>query len=144
MQAQNYKNHRRFVFGFHLVSGLSIIALLIGSFVNLFTSLHDPGNRYSASLICLIAVVLCLLFAYIRVFPLKVQDRAIRAEENLRHLALTGKLLDSRLRISQVIALRFASDEELVALAKKAADEGMDNDAIKREIRNWRADHRRA
>jgi hypothetical protein len=85
-----------------------------------------------------------LLYWYIRSFPLKAQDRAIRAEENLRHYVLTGKLLDSRLRISQVIALRFASDDEFVALAKKAAEEGLNNDAIKREIRTWRADHHRA
>ena len=53
------------------------------------------------------------------VFAVGAQDRAIRAEENLRHFALTGKLLDKRLRKSQVIALRFADDDEFVLLQKK-------------------------
>ena len=47
-----------------------------------------------------------------RVYPLKAQDRAIRADENLRHFAMTGKLLDPRLTVKQVVALRFASDGE--------------------------------
>ena len=144
MQQQKYENHRRLVIGFHLIASFAILALLIGSIVNLFRSIHDQSNLYSASLICLVALIFCLLYVYIRVFPLKVQDRAIRAEENLRHFALTGKLMDSRLRISQIIALRFASDEEFIILAKKAAEDGLNNEAIKREIRIWRADHHRA
>jgi hypothetical protein len=144
MQQQKYENHRRLVIGFHLIASFAILALLIGSIVNLFRSIHDQSNLYSASLICLVALIFCLLYVYIRVFPLKVQDRAIRAEENLRHFALTGKLIDSRLRISQIIALRFASDEEFIILAKKAAEDGLNNEAIKREIRIWRADHHRA
>jgi hypothetical protein len=143
MQAQNYQNHKQRVIGFHIISSFAILALLIGSLVNLYNSLHDHGNLYSASLICLVAVIFCLLYVFIRTFPLKAQDRAIRAEENLRHYVLTGKLLDGRLGISQIIALRFASDEEFVALAKKAAEEGLNNADIKREIRNWRPDQHR-
>ena len=75
-----------------------------------------------------------------RGFALKAQDRAIRAEENLRHYVLTGKLLDKQLRMGQIIALRFASDEELPALAQKAAEENLSNKQIKAAIRNWRAD----
>lgn len=142
MKIQHYKNHRRLVPGFHIVTLLAILVLLIGSFVNLFHS--SAGNLYSASLICLIAVILGLLFWFIRSFPIKVQDRAIRSEENLRHFALTGKLLDARLKINQVNALRFASDEEFVHLAKKAADEGLSGNEIKKQISNWRADHHRA
>ncbi len=53
---------------------------------------------------------------------------------------LTGKLPDSRLSIRQIIGLRFASDDELVALAKRAADENLSEDEIKRAIKNWKAD----
>ena len=144
MQAQTYENHTRWVIGFHFISSAAILALLVGSVVNLIRSLQNHHNLFSAALICLVAVIFCLLYLYIRYFPLKVQDRAIRAEENLRHYVLTGKLLDSRLRISQIIALRFASDDELADLSKKAAEEGLNNDAIKREIRKWRPDHHRA
>ncbi|HXB43007.1 MAG TPA: DUF6526 family protein [Puia sp.] len=141
MNMQNYKNHRRLVPGFHIVTGLPILVLLIGSIVNLLHSGHR--NLYSASLICLVAVILGLLFWWVRSFPLIAQDRAIRAEENLRHFALTGKLLDHRLQLSQVIALRFAPDEEFVNLAKKAADEGLNSAEIKKEIREWKGDYHR-
>src|SRR5882724_7186312 len=103
MKVQNYKTHRRFLIGFHVITSLLIIALLGGSVVNL---LHTGNNElYSASLICLIAIILVLFFVFVRSFPLKAQDRAIRAEENLRHFVLSGKLLDRRLRTSQIIAL---------------------------------------
>jgi hypothetical protein len=74
---------------------------------------------------------------------LKAQDRAIRAEESLRHFVLTGKPLDSRLRTGQIVALRFASDAEFPALAQKAAEEGLSSKEIKQSIQNWRADHYR-
>ena len=66
-----------------------------------------------------------MIFWYAREFAVGAQDRAILAQENLRHLALTGKLLDKRLRKSQVIALRFADDTEFLLLAEKAANENM-------------------
>jgi len=75
-----------------------------------------------------------------RIFALKAQDRAIRAEENFRHFVISGKPLDPRLNVRQVIALRFASDAEFVALARRAADESMPADAIKRAVKNWRED----
>ncbi len=142
MQSQNYKNHRRFVPGFHVLTFVLITAYLVGSIINLVHS--DKSNLYSASLICLSAVIMGLLAYYLRTFPLKVQDRAIRAEENLRHFALSGKLLDRRLRLGQIIALRFAADEEFVALAKKAVEEDMSNAAIKKAISEWKGDHQRA
>jgi hypothetical protein len=73
-------------------------------------------------------------------FALKAQDRAIRAEENLRHFALTGKLLPASLRIGQIVALRFAADEEFAALAVKAAAENLTGKEIKLSINNWKAD----
>ena len=142
MAEQNVKNHPRFSPGFHFATLGAIVVLFIGSIINLIHSQHS--NLYSASLICLISVILGSMFIYIRQFPLKVQDRAIRAEENLRHFALTGKLLDVRLTMQQIIALRFASDEEFAALAKKAAEQNLSNRDIKKQIRDWRADHHRA
>jgi uncharacterized protein DUF6526 len=53
-------------------------------------------------------------------------------------------LLDPKLTIRQIIGLRFASDREFVALAQKAAAENLSEDAIKKAIRNWRADTYRA
>jgi hypothetical protein len=91
----------------------------------------------------LVAFILMSFFFFIRRFPLRAQDRAIRAEENLRHFILTGKPLDRELTIEQIIALRFAGDEEFVRLARRAVEEALSNDEIKREIKDWRADHLR-
>ncbi len=143
MTTQNYANHTRFVPGFHFVLAAILLLTLIGSLVNLYHSIGDHQRLYSASLIVVLTICLGILYFYCRTFPLKAQDRAIRAEENLRHFALTGKLLDARLTIGQVIALRFAPDEEFVELAKKAADANMPADAIKRAIKNWKADYHR-
>jgi hypothetical protein len=140
MTEQNYKNHRRTVPMFHVVL-LALLALtLIGSFVNLFQSLGDHQRLYSASLIVALTLAALIVMFLARIFALKAQDRAIRAEENLRHFALTGKLLDSRLTLRQIIGLRFASDGEFVSLAQKASDEKLSEDAIKRAIRQWRPD----
>jgi hypothetical protein len=56
---------------------------------------------------------------------------------------MTGKLLDPRITIDQVIGLRFASDGEFVALARRAADEGLSQQDIKKAIRAWRPDEHR-
>jgi len=140
MNSQNYANHRQYVPMYHIVLFSLQLAILIGSVVNLVKSIGDHQRIYSASLIVALSVALFILSLLARTFALKAQDRAIRAEENLRHFALTGKLLDPRLGIRQVIGLRFASDAEFAALAKRVADENLPEDAIKRAIRNWRAD----
>ena len=69
---------------------------------------------------------------------------AVRAEEQLRHYVLTGTLLDSRLTVKQIVGLRFASDNEFAALAKRAADDNMDPEAIKKAVKIWRPDTYRA
>lgn len=103
----------------------------------------DANTHYSAALILLISVVLIIIYWYARRFALKAQDRAIRAEENFRHFILTGKPLDTHLRMSQIIALRFAPDEEFPSLAKKAVEEKLRSKEIKAAIQNWKADHNR-
>ncbi len=143
MQTQNFKNHSQFVPLFHFVTLPAILALLIGSFINLKDAIGKDEGIYSASLICLIAIILLFLAFLARTFGLKAQDRAIRAEENFRHFLATGKPMDSRLRLSQVIALRFASDAEFIALAKKAADENLSAKDIKQAIKDWRGDYHR-
>lgn len=143
MHQQNYSNHRRMIILFHVVLFFMIILLTIGSFVNLWKSFGDHSRLYSASLICVVSICLLLLFFFARIFALKAQDRAIRAEENLRHFVLTGKLLDSRLTIRQIIGLRFAPDDEFVALAKRAIEENLSEDDIKRTVKNWKGDYYR-
>jgi len=140
MQEQNYANHRQLVPAYHFVL-LGILALtLIGSLVNLYKSLGSHARLYSASLIVVLVVTSLMIALFCRVFSLKAQDRAIRAEENLRHYVLTGKLLDPRLGVGHIVALRFADDQEFAALAARAAQENLSPDAIKRAVQHWRAD----
>ncbi|HWJ89606.1 MAG TPA: DUF6526 family protein [Flavisolibacter sp.] len=141
MKEQNYSNHRRIVWAYHGLTLVSIVVLLIGAIRNVIYSSRE--QLYSASLLVLVALILFSLYYHSRAFALKVQDRAIRAEEGLRHFVLTGKALDHRLTLGQIIALRFASDEELPGLARRAAEENLTNDAIKKQIKNWRGDLRR-
>ena len=139
MQTQNYSNHRQFVPLFHGVLFGILFLTLIGSCVNLAEIWGEPGF-YSASLLVVLIVCTIMLFFFARIFALKAQDRAIRAEENLRHFALTGRLLDSRLDTKQIIALRFASDGEFPTLAKRAAQDKMTPADIKKAVKEWRPD----
>lgn len=140
MEAQNFANHRRNVPAFHFILLPIILLTLIGSFVNLYQSWGDHQRQYSASLIVVIMVCLALVSVIARLFSLKAQDRAIRAEENLRHYVMTGKLLDPKLTVRQIIGLRFASDQEFVELAGRAVEENLTEVAIKKAVKNWRAD----
>ena len=141
MSEQNFKNHSRYIILWTFITPLILIAILGGSIVNLI--LADAHTHYSAALILLISVVLIIIYWYARRFALVAQDRAIRAEENLRHFILTGKPFDIRLRMSQIIALRFAPDDEFPALTKKAVEEKLKSKEIKTVIQKWKADHHR-
>lgn len=139
--SQNYKNHRRFVPTFHFVTSPILLTVLIGAIVNLVNA--SSATIYSASLILVLTLAVISVSFHSRIFALKAQNRAIRAEENFRHYILTGKPLDPRLRMGQIIALRFASDAEFPALAQRAVAEDLSNDTIKRSIKDWRADYNR-
>ena len=141
MTEQQFSNHARMHPLYHYVTAPLVLVGLIGSVVNLVNS--EPNNFYSASLIVLAFVILLFIGAMLRTYALKAQDRAIRAEESLRYFILTGKAIDARLRMGQIVALRFASDDELIALAEKAAAEGLSGKQIKQMIQNWKADYRR-
>lgn len=143
MTTQNYKNHAKFSLLFHGVAMPIILSTLIGSLINLSKCCQNNDGVYNAALITALSVFGILIALLARMFALKAQDRAIRSEENLRHFVLTGKLLDSRIKLSQVIALRFAADEEFVELAKKAAETNLSNKEIKMAIKNWKADNNR-
>ena len=146
MSEQNFKNHARFVPLYHFITSTLIAALIIASGICLIKVCNNCTNHeslHNALMFFLISMVLLFIWWYCRVFALKAQDRAIRAEENFRHFVATGKPLDSRLKMGQIVALRFAGDDEFVTLAKKAVEENMDAKAIKMAIKNWKADNER-
>jgi len=138
MKQQNFLNHGKWVIGYHVISFLFILLLLIGSIRNLINSSDE--HLYSASLIVLIAFISLFVFYYLRAFALKAQDRGIRAEEKLRYFILTGKPLSSELKTRQIIGLRFASDEEFPSLVEKALKENLSEKDIKKSIKNWKSD----
>ena len=144
MESQNYKNHPRYIPLYHIILSLILILCMAGSIWNLIRANEHHAGRLIGAVVFGLCVAGFIFFWYTRNFAIKAQDRAIRAEENLRHFALTGKLLDNRLTISQVIALRFAEDAEFLTLAVKAANENMKASDIKRAIENWRPDYHRA
>jgi hypothetical protein len=144
MATQSYSNHTQYVPLFHGVLFGMLVLTLIGSCVNLYESWGDHARIYSASLILVLTICMFILSFCARTFALKAQDRAIRAEENLRHFAMTGKLLDPRLTMRQIVGLRFASDAEFVALAARAARDSMPADDIKKSVKDWRVDGHRA
>lgn len=140
MSQQNYSNHAQYVFAFHVVLFGILVLTWIGSGVNLYQSWGDHARFYSAALIFVTVFSVIFTAVISRLFALKAQDRAIRAEENLRHFVLTGKLLPGSLSVKQIIGLRFAPDDEFVALAQRAASENLAQGDIKRAIKNWKAD----
>lgn len=138
MAAQHVGNHVRYHPLYHFIATPLIMGGLIWTIIKLFKS--DEAGFQQSLINALLFVIVFILGVLVRTYALKVQDRAIRAEESLRHFMLTGKPLDSRLRLGQIIALRFASDEEFPELARQAVDKSMKGKQIKESIRQWRAD----
>ena len=137
---QSFKNHTRLDPLFHQFLGpLSFILLIaaVTSFV------RNVGLMTAFQVVAAIWAVVVTF--KIRLYALKVQDRIIRLEERLRMHELFSEPLKSRIgefTESQLIALRFASDAELPALAEKAL-QGLDQKQIKASIKTWRPDYSR-
>jgi uncharacterized protein DUF6526 len=140
---QSFENHTRIVPAYHMgVLGIFVINL----FWSLYNLVKYPNVDTLVSL--LMAGAFLLLFFYARVFALTVQDRVIRLEMQLRLRQMLPADLQSRvddLTTKQLVALRFASDEELPGLCRTVLnDKVADQKSIKKMIKKWRPDHLRA
>ncbi len=136
---QNLKNHGRFDPFFHGLWGFMLVANLIVAVIHL---VHHP-HLYPAWLVVLSLAAIPLVLK-VRLYPLKVQDRVIRLEERLRLQALAPAEWHAqiyRLSPDQLIALRFAADDEVVSLAKLALEQNLTRKQIKERIKSWRADY---
>jgi len=137
-ELQTLKNHARFDPAYHAV----LFAVLTINLIIVIYHLARHFNFHSAWLVVL-SVAAIILFFRVRQYPLKVQDRVIRLEERLRLQALAPAEWHAqifRLSENQLIGLRFASDDEVVELAKQALEHNLSRKQIKERIKNWRAD----
>ena len=139
---QTYKNHVHVVPLYHYLTFLAMLILTAGAVYNLITSKNEQQLQ-SLLFLLLVLTVISVSF-HNRSFALKAQDRAVRAEENFRYFVLTGTPLPHKLTIFQIIALRFASDEELVHLVERTIKENLTPKEIKKAVKNWKADYYRA
>ena len=140
---QNLSNHAKFVPLFHFVA----VPILLVNFVTMtYRAILNP--TWPMILSALVALAILLLAFLARTFALKVQDRVIRLEMRLRMRELLPPELAARIpefTTGQLVALRFAGDAELPALARTVLEDRMDNrKAIKKMVKDWQADHLRA
>jgi hypothetical protein len=143
MEQQNYAKHRKMDPAYHYLLSLLTLGFFVGALVYLGRSLAKGERLFEGILFTAAGLILILLFIKVRSYALHAQDRAIRAEEQLRHYMLTGKRIDSRLTLKQIVALRFASDDEFAGLCTQAAEASMKPDDIKKAISQWKTDHDR-
>lgn len=140
--AQTLENHAKIVPGFHYATTVFVLFFTIWAAIQL---VRDPG--FSTVAMASLAVAINLIGYYARAFANGNQDRIIRLEERLRMMELLPADLRGRieeLTTSQLVALRFASDQELPELTRRVLDEGItDRKIIKGLVQNWRADHHR-
>jgi len=140
---QNFENHAMIVPAYHY---WATALLVLPTLYFLFLAIRD---FYSAERLAtfLFSVGVIMIGLYARVFPLGVQDRVIRLEERLRMERVLPADMKGRigeLTTAQLVGLRYASDEELPALARRVLDEGItDKKVIKQAVKSWRADHQR-
>ena len=137
-EIQSLKNHARFDPAYHfLLLSVYLLNLVYAG----FHVYRQPSLSSGWYLVLSLLAIVPLL--KLRTYPLKVQDRVIRLEERLRLQALAPLEWHTqlyRLNENQLIALRFAADDEVVELANQALEHDLDRKQIKERIRNWRAD----
>lgn len=140
---QNFQNHARYVPAYHFVAAPILLINLIWSLYKIVTDFS--GDRVMG---LLVAFAIFVIWFYARVFPLAAQDRVIRLEMTLRMEKLLPPDLKPRIKeftLGQLIALRFAGDEELPGLARTVLQQNIASRAeIKKLIKNWTPDYLRA
>lgn len=148
MVEQSYSNHAKIVPGFHYATFGILGVNFLWSLYRLFRPWTPEMPLFDRLLGVLLAGALLALALYARLFALRVQDRVIRNEMVARLESVLPPDLRPRigeLRWGQLIALRFAGDEELPELTRQVLEGRLTKgDEIKRAVRSWRADHLRA
>ncbi len=141
-ESQNYHHHARLDPPFHYI----LLPILLTNLIfSIYATVHHwPQHRELFLWWIVMAIALIILAGRSRGSALKAQDRLICLEERLRLgtlLAPAELALSQSLTEPQLIALRFASDPELPALARRTLAENLTPKQIKQSITNWRPDH---
>jgi hypothetical protein len=141
-EQQNYKNHTRWYPLVHFVI-MPLVVVNLGWQIYMLTQERTIDRAESL----LMAIVIGLIVLTARLQALKVQDRVIRLEEKLRYRQmLSAELAEKACAMSpgKMIALRFASDEELNDLVQKVLNNELQTGGdIKQAVQNWRGDYLR-
>jgi hypothetical protein len=141
---QNLKNHHRYDPPFHFFIAPLLLLNLI---VSIYLTVHDwPRYEHTHLWWIVMSLVFFMMAGVSRSETLRAQDRIIRLEERLRLHALLPaeeRAHINDLSTKQLIALRFASDDELPALFRKTLTQNLEPKAIKKSIVNWRPDYER-
>jgi hypothetical protein len=123
----------------------AIPVLVINVFVVAINFVKDPRLINGWAVIVAIALTVGIFLS--RSMPLRAQDRIIRLEERGRLERVLPSDLRGRvgeLTETQLIAIRFAADDEVPELTRRTLNGELKSQGdIKRAIRNWRADHLR-
>ena len=141
---QTYKNHARYDPVFHFFALPVAGATVVIAIYDLVKDIIARGIHAHAIWYVVLALAFVVTVLKCRTNALKAQDRVIRLEERLRLTTLCSEPMRSRigeLKEGQLIALRFASDEEVAGLAAKALSDKMSGSDIKKAIKNWRPDY---
>jgi hypothetical protein len=144
MQQQNYKNHASYYPLHHFVFYPLVLLLLVLAGRGI---VKDEANACLWAAVGVLGLLLgWLSFMMRQHYSLTGQNRMVRMEMRFRYYVLTGQRfepLEQQLSFRQVAALRFAPDEELPALVKRALAERLSPDDIKKSIKNWLVDDMR-
>lgn len=144
MKQQNYQNHTRYYPFHHFI--ITPLTLVILGWTVVRSDFSSSESTSESVYQLLIAFVLVLFPLLARLYALKLQNRIILNEMRNRYFHLTGLPFTEKeilLKLGQIIALRFASDGELLELMEKSIEKGLSPKEIKLQIKNWKGDYRR-
>ena len=134
MPSQSYATHSHRPIAWNIDWLICFVAVVAAIWI----AVRD--RTLAAHVVLLVAIGLLGTISLLRVFVLRVQDRVIRLEMRVRMARLGLEREFEQLEHRQLIALRFASDAEIGALARRAIGEKLAPDQIKRAIQHWQGE----
>lgn len=148
MSTQNLKNHRKYYPLHHFIFyPISLVLLFISLFQIYININHNSSFVKIWSAIATVLVLMIVLSFMLRQhYALGLQDRLIIDEFKFRYFTLSGNRLESQtyhFSDSQIFALRFSQNEDLLELMNKTIENDWSSSQIKQNIKHWKADNKR-